>query len=527
MKGRSCQLGESGAVAIWMAGTLAVMIGVIALSFDLGRSATTDTELKWASDAAALAGARQLDGLDGARDRARLAATGALTGSGVGLTKNTDTFDADDTDVEVVDVKFLSVLGPGEGTAGDVEATSDANANYIQVIVEQSVVNNLFIQVVGGADTTTLQQSSVAGYGAAICQIPPLFICNPKETISDKTIDLPAGMGILVRDPGAGNRPGPGNYGLLQVPGFPGKSNIREAFASATGAPVCFNYQRASTEPGDPVSINAGINVRLDIYKSPLNPVDGWVGPPAKNVASGYAAISNPDTKCNPGTKDLTDVYTGGSDTTAQVMPYPRDKCFYDGSCVPSKFGLPPFDGSHWDRATYCKVNHPPAGANCPALITKDDVEADPSLKETYTRYGMYRAEIDQDKIPNNALDPGKTGTGQPEACYTVTSNIPAGPDVREPGFDPTGGSQDRRVITTAVVNCLEQDMNGRKNIKIAKWLLMFLTEPAGYEIPTALLPPGMPSTLFDNQNIFLEVIREIEMDTDKAIAHEIVQLYR
>ncbi|HSD34299.1 MAG TPA: pilus assembly protein TadG-related protein, partial [Alphaproteobacteria bacterium] len=165
MNGRSCQLGESGAVAIWVAGTLAMMIGIIALSFDLGRSATTDTELKWAADAAALAGARQLDGLDGARDRARLAATGALTGSGVGLTKNTDTFDADDTDVEVVDVKFLSVLGPGEGTSGDVEATSDANANYIQVIVEQSVVNNLFIQVVGGADTTTLQQSSVAGYG--------------------------------------------------------------------------------------------------------------------------------------------------------------------------------------------------------------------------------------------------------------------------------------------------------------------------------------------------------------------------
>jgi putative Flp pilus-assembly TadE/G-like protein len=521
MNGRSYNLGESGAVAIWVAGTLAVMIGIMALSFDLGRSATTDTELKWASDAAALAGARQLDGLAGARDRARLAATGALTGSGVGLTKNADTFDSDATNVQVVDVKFLSVLGAGEGTAGDVEATSDTNANYIQVIVEQSVVNNFFIQVVGGADTTTLQESSVAGYGAAICQIPPLFVCNPKETTTNKTVDLSPGMGILVRDPGAGNRPGPGNYGLLQVPGFPGKSNIREAFASANGAPVCFNYRRADTEPGDPVSINAGINVRLDIYKSPLNPADGWIGPPAKNVASGYAALSNPDTKCNPGTKNVTDVFTGGTDTTAQMMPYPRDKCFYNGGCVTSKFGDPPFDGYHWDRDTYCKVNHPPAGANCPAFAT--------GAKETMTRYGMYRAEIEQDKIPDNTLDPGKTGTGQSQACYTVDpwTDIPAGPDVREPGYDPTGGVQDRRVITTAVVNCLDQNMNGRKNIQIAKWYLMFLTEPAGYEIPSALLPPGMPSTLFDNQNIFLEVIREIEVEQDKAIAHEIVQLYR
>jgi hypothetical protein len=512
-----------------MAGTLAVMIGVIALSFDLGRSATTDTELKWAADAAALAGARQLDGNAGARDRARLAATGALTGSGVGLTKNTDTFDADDTDVEVVDVKFLSVLGPGEGTAGDVEATSDANANYIQVIVEQSVVNNLFIQVVGGADTTTLQQSSVAGYGAAICEIPPLFFCNPSETPSNKTVTLTPGMGVLLRSPDPSSAPGPGNYGLLKVPGFPGKDAIRAAFAAANGAPVCFNVGSADTEPGDPVSINAGINTRFDIYKSPLNPTDGWIGAPAANVASGYTAKSGPDTACNPGTKNVTDVYTGGTDTTAEAMPFPRDKCFYSGTCAGSnRYGLPPFDGTHWDRDTYCKVNHPPAGADCPALTG--------GAQETQTRYGMYRAEIEQtraggDHMPDNSLDLGKTGSGQSGACYKAQTwdGIPAGPDVRVPGYDPMSGDHDRRVVVSAVVNCQEQEDNlkGRKNVKIAKWALMFLTEPAGYELPSALLPPGMPTTFFDNQNIFLEVIREIEMDKDKAIAHEIVQLYR
>jgi hypothetical protein len=524
MRGRSGYLGESGAVAIWVAGSLAAMIGIIALSLDLGRSAITDTELKWASDAAALAGARQLDGNAGARDRARRAATGALTGSGVGLTKNIDTFDGDTSNIQVVDVKFLSKLGPGEGTAGDVEATSDANANFVQVVVEQSVVNNLLIEVVGGADTTTLQQSSVAGYGAAICQIPPLFFCNPSETPTNKTVDLQPGMGILVKEPAAGQRPGPGNYGLLKVPGFPGKSNIREAFASANGAPVCFNYSRADTEPGDPVSINAGINVRLDIYKSPLKANEPWIGPPAANVVSGYAAVDKPDTDCNPGTATLTDFYTGGADTTAQVMPYPRDKCFYTGTCIDNKYGVPPFDGTHWDRDTYCTVNHPPSGADCPALVTT-------GLKETKTRYGMYRAEIEQtrngaNKMPSNTLDPGKTGNGQAEACYkdVAWSDIPAGPDVREPGFDPTISVQDRRVITTAVVNCLEQDMNGRKNIQIAKWALMFLTEPAGYDVPEA---PGMDAKFFDNQNIFLEVIREIDLNQDKAIAHEIVQLYR
>ena len=119
-----------------MAGCIAAMVGIVALSLDLGRTAITDTELKWAADAAALAGARQLDGQSGARDRARLAATGALSGSGVGLTANGDTFDPDTDAIEVVNVKFLTTLGPGEGTAGDVEATTDADAHFIQVVVE-------------------------------------------------------------------------------------------------------------------------------------------------------------------------------------------------------------------------------------------------------------------------------------------------------------------------------------------------------------------------------------------------------
>jgi hypothetical protein len=57
----------------------------------------------------------------------------------------------------------------------------------------------------------------------------------------------------------------------------------------------------------------------------------------------------------------------------------------------------------------------------------------------------------------------------------------------------------------------------------------MFLTEPGGYagDFDQKLLPPGMSNTFFDNQNIFLEVIRQIDVNQDKAIAHEIVQLYR
>ncbi len=504
MSERSARLGESGAVAVWLAGTLAVMIGIIALSFDLGRSATTDTELKWASDAAALAGARQLDGMAGARDRARLAATGALTGSGVGLTANVDTFDADADAVEVINVKFLTSLGPGEGTAGDVEATTDENAHFIQVVVEQSTVGNLFIQVVGGPDTTVLQASSVAGYGAALCNIPPLMLCNPDETPTNTDVNLTPGMGILVKD-GGGNKAfwGPGNYALLEIPGLPGVNNIREAFASLGGSPVCFD-NLVTTEPGNPVAVNAGINVRLDMYKgvtSGLKNDSNYY--PAKNVVKGLGyGRGGGATQCDPKTTNFNTWSGPGDPNGAEILQYPRDNCFYNGSCA--RFG----DGQ-WSKADYCTVNY--GNSNCIPPGSGTPI-ASPTGKEIATRYGFYRAEVESGNVPEQIED-------VTDLCYTADSwdDLPIGTDVREEGFDMTANGPDRRVLVSAVVNCEQQkalgNLNGKKTVPVASWVLMFMTEAAGQ--------------YGDQQELFLEVIREIDLGQDDAVAHEIVQLYR
>ncbi len=505
MSERSKGLGESGAVAVWMAGSIFVMIGIIALSLDLGRSATTDTELKWASDAAALAGARQLDGADGARDRARLAATGALSGSGVGLTANTDTFDSDTDAVEVVDVKFLSALGPGEGTAGDVEATTDADAHFIQVVVEEATVSNLFIQVVGGADTTTLQESSVAGYGAAICNVPPLMLCNPDESPTNTNVNLTPGMGILVKD-GGGNKAywGPGNYALLEIPGLPGVNNIREGFASLGGSPVCYD-NLVTTEPGNPVAVNQGINVRFDMYKGVTaglkNDPDYY---PSKNVVKGLGyGRGGGATQCDPQTTNFNTWSGPGDPDGAELVQYPRDNCFYNGTCT--RFG----DGV-WSKTDYCTVNY--GNVDCTPVTS-------PTGKETNTRYGLYRAEVESSEVPQQVSPPIEDVTN---LCYTADpwNNLPIGTDVREEGFELAANGPDRRVMVAAVVNCEEQkalgNLNGKKTVEVASWVLMFLTEAAGAY--------GDPP---DQQELFFEVIREVDMEQDDAIAHEIVQLYR
>src|SRR4051812_30122227 len=72
---------DSGAVLVWFALTIPVIIGMFALSLDLGRLTTMDTELKSVADAAALAAAIQLDGKADSISRANAAAFQVVNGA--------------------------------------------------------------------------------------------------------------------------------------------------------------------------------------------------------------------------------------------------------------------------------------------------------------------------------------------------------------------------------------------------------------------------------------------------------------
>jgi hypothetical protein len=74
----------------------------------------------------------------------------------------------------------------------------------------------------------------------------------------------------------------------------------------------------------------------------------------------------------------------------------------------------------------------------------------------------------------------------------------------------------DRRVLAVAVVDCDAEGVKGNTtNVVVDKWLLMFLTQAVGYYVGG------------DDNDLFLEFIREVDWDNDQTIAHEIVQLYR
>src|SRR5215470_16224582 len=76
---------ERGAVAIYIGLSSVLLFGATALAFDIGRVMSLQTELQSAADAAALAGAAELDGQAGAISRAAKAA-GCQTVTNSGIT---------------------------------------------------------------------------------------------------------------------------------------------------------------------------------------------------------------------------------------------------------------------------------------------------------------------------------------------------------------------------------------------------------------------------------------------------------
>ena len=85
-------------------------------------------------------------------------------------------------------------------TAAD-ETTISEDARFVEVTTQLEQVNNYFITTVGGSATTDIQAASVAGYTQAVCDIPPMMICNLIEADPTKVCSNEIGMtpGLQIR----------------------------------------------------------------------------------------------------------------------------------------------------------------------------------------------------------------------------------------------------------------------------------------------------------------------------------------
>jgi Flp pilus assembly protein TadG len=480
----------TGAVAPTVALSLFALIGAGGIAFDYARMASVDTELQQAADQAALAAATQLDQSDGSIQRATAAAQALLANST--LLANDD--DDDGRAVTVPTVVFYETKADAESdTNGTTDVADFATAHFVRVAVKARRANFALTPIVGAISSGDINAEAVAGLGSAICKVPPLMMCNPQETGTNKDFDISGyiGRGLrLVSGGNSGSSWAPGNFGYLQTTG-PGANALEYALGANNPPGDCFATDGVTTKPGENTSVVNAINTRFDIFQSGLtNDCNGSKCSPALNVRKD---VVHPDISAIKGKGALNCGYNTGSDPwTLPSVRYEPLASTRTQTTLPTNMGLPrdichavsisgdcggtasPVGDGNWDRTMYFKVNHPTIGANWATNASLTDWADEHGVADVtkITRYQVYQWEIDSGLVGTprfaNMDSKGKTN------LYAYS-----GPQCSA-GLGASETTPDRRLTSMAVVNCVKEGVKGQAaGVKVVKWVEVFFVEPS------------------------------------------------
>lgn len=494
-----------GAMLVLWGVALAVMLGLVAMTFDIGRISLTQTELQSYTDAVALAAAGELDGSADAITRATAAAANLISdrqafGTGDKVLSgpsdytltffaslpNTDTTTPTDTTTDPAQARFVRVTS----NATDVQLTF--GAAFLQLSS-----NN-----VSGPNNTVVA-SSIASMSQYACDVTPLMFCAP----SGWTADANVGTMINLRSGGQGAAWGPGDFGFLDPSRFLVDTsgpcaglngvNLDACLLGAVGSITqCYSFNGVDIEPGQKNGIeNAIFNVRFDIYNTIMNGERNDSDyAPAPNVIKGIVPSTGGggNGNSNGGGGGGNQCIGNNESLSPDTVGLPRDDCFVSGTCG-GRFG-----NGDWSTgyANYIAVNY---GGTDPFGI-------DPSVN---TRFDLYKAEIANPQgttVPGTGtlgiLPDGLSETGLAQ-CSTST---PAGPE--------------RRVVVAAAIDCVANPINGAATgVPVKEFIEVFLTEPVADD---GVTPPTV--------DIWGEVIGKVQEGTGAGatgIFRDVVQLYR
>lgn len=432
---------QRGAFMVMMALLIVVLIGIAALALDVGRVVALRAEMQNAVDAAALAGAVELNGKDGARLRARAAARNAL----IHDSRYAQVAELlGDTALPDEAFEYFCIIGAkndvsdddapgycaGSATAPRLwPATNDAETHYLRVRLDPEVADHfridlIFLPVlqVFGIDPATvvaLSATATAGRHFYECNYPPMVLCDPFEGTGTTFKEaMVAGQAIKLRDQGGGaSFWASGNFGFL-VPrsGDPGAPEVA-LYLADEGLTGC-SPPRIETEPGQMTGpTTSAINTRFDQYNPPhpFNSSDAparW--PPAPNVM----AYGN----------DATNRPMGGAVATSD------------------RFG-----NGDWDFDAYWAAYHAPA--------PKPNAWSNANRPK---RWDVYMWEIDNGAIPVS---------GQPDPAHLYTGDYP-----------PPRSVPERRVLHVAVASCITLGIHGSSEATLYEpdgFAQLFLYRPA------------------------------------------------
>lgn len=474
---------EDGVILVIWAMALAVMLGIVAISFDMGRIASTQSELQSFGDTVALAAAGELDGKSDAITRATAAAANLITdsqvfGNGGQALGGAGSYSLD----------FYRTLPASDTASLAAGLTTDPKlAAYARVVVVPKTVDftfgAAFQALTGNAPANnSVGATAVAGFTQYACDITPLMFCIPAPGFK---ADANVGKMILLRAGGNGAAWGPGDFGFLDpnklaidgggpCAGLNG-AQLDACLIGAEGSITqCFAQRGVDTEPGQKNGIEtSSFNVRFDIYNSIMNGKKNNPNfAPAPNVIKGIKPRGGGSCIGN------------NSDASTNSVGLPRDTCFNTGTCA--RYG----DGN-WTagRATYVTKNY--------GVGTADPHPA------ALTRYNYYKSEI---------AAHGGGGVSTP----ILTARDETG---RRMCSNNQSSDPDRRVVIAAAIDCVANPIAGRATgVPVEEFVRLFLTEPVGQDAVS-------PSIL----TMWVEVIGTAQSNGAgvTGVFHDVVQLYR
>ena len=503
---RSCVRDQRGAVGPAYAVGILALVAIAGIGFDYGRLASLDSELQNGADQAALAGATQLDGEDGACSRAFDAAKNWVlnntrisnVGSSAAVTfVNTIVTTGDCSDV-VVGSSFIKFYRD----KNKAPANDDSEAHFIEVMVDGRAVNYALTPLVGRVSSGLMQAAAMAGIGTAICRSPPVMMCNPEEAVdnTDTLLEFPGdayrGVGIRLVANGAFT---PGSFGFLETNFGTGANNLLAALGWETPPGDCIATDGVEIKNGLNASVMDGIRSRFDVpgagqYCPTIGGVAGNCPPSVNsrkdlvrgNNCNGVNAWNeNASTSANFLTRNYrpTSAAVLPSTVTPQIVGYPRDLChaFANvGNCDTSNGGKPErFGTGDWDINAYWRSNY--GGAAYANQV--DAATYGPQPKGYPTRYQVYRWEADHIVANDGVVPIVVNGQGSTRAYAQPQSGMCLATADAPYGIDPASGT-DRRRLTVAVLNCQAlQTKYGSINSKTLEvgrrnWVDVFLTEP-------------------------------------------------
>jgi Flp pilus assembly protein TadG len=548
---------NGGAVAPTVALSLFGLIAAGGIAFDYARLASMDTELQNAADQAALAAAGQLDGQDGACARAAAAASALLSNQTLFANDAEGTAVAIQNEPECVNtgaddepIRFYKSWDQLTDTPGD-PATDDTDAKVVVVSVNPREAFYALTPIAAVFSSGGIGAEAVATLASSLCKVPPVMICNPDEATST-SFDASAyiGDGLRLTTVGQGGGWVPGNFGYLDsFGGTGGADGLRQAIGWDVAPGTCLPGSGVTTKPGANVSVTDALNTRFDIYDTQGCPAGGTCSPAFNNVKDvRRPANANGANACkihpNQGWQPPGSDYYGFSLPTSDSVPlttteaqnlsamgHPRDMCHAvseAGTCANDRIGDGVWDADAYFWKNYVRTEDGSGGAagtrwssthwrtntglsTTVARTVPGPNPGDPNvLNPAYaSRYNVYLWEI--------------ANAGDVVDGVTVLAPSPAGATGSDPVSygeaqcgTPTASIPDRRVITSAVVNCTANGVSGSSSdVPVEKWIKIFLVEPS---LDRARTHAG---------DIYVEIVGESTAGGDELVRHDVPYLIK